>query len=213
VLGQRSRYRGPGAADYPLFVLGAIDAIVSETDAAGSVTQVALPQYVQAGGSCGGLGGSSALGAEIRGNYGYDCTGLRLPMDWSTVVRLHGKLAYRYREGGSVTLTGLAAGHQERDFPGQAIGAPGLYRGFHAWSRLVVANWAHPLRLLGGPATLAANLSWGTDRAVEEPLTPESDVATRAPALGIELEPLSFTGGEVLPFPITDQIIRNLADE
>ncbi len=210
IVGQRSRYRGPGAADYPLFVIGGLDSIIPETDPQGSVSQVALPQYVQASGSCGGLGGGGALGTEIRGNYGYDCTGLRLPMDWSTDIRLHGKLAYRYGAGGRVTLTGLAAGHQERDFPGQAIGAPGLSRGYHAWSRLVVANWTQPLRLVGRRATLAANLSWGSDRVVEGPLTPESDGATRAPALGIELEPLTFTGGEALPFPITDQIIRNV---
>lgn len=135
-------------------------------------------------------------------------TGLSRPLDWRTMIRGHAKFGYRYGDGSSVSLTLLAGGVQQRFFPGQNIGDPGLYSGMHEWSRLGVADWRHPLR--GGSLVVSANLSLGTDRLVEGPLAAASELDTRDPALGIEWGALGFTGSEIMPFPITDQIIRNI---
>jgi len=138
-------------------------------------------------------------------------TGLHRPMDWSTLVRSHAKVGYRYGEGSSLSLTVLAGGVQQRYFPGQNIGDPALYAGGHAWSRLGIVNWHHQLgRLNGGSLALSATVSLGTDRLVSGPLAPGSEGDTRDPALGIEWGAIAFTGSDVIPFPISEQIIRNI---
>src|SRR5881396_2349182 len=133
--GQRSQYLGRGAADQPAFVVGSLDTLVQWTDGSGSIQVVPLPQYVQWSGSCGGGGG----------NYGFECQGLRRPMDWSTVRRGQGKLVYTYGAGSSVSLTGITSDVEQRAFPGMDIGDPSLYQGSRTWSRLAVANWSHAL--------------------------------------------------------------------
>ena len=199
--GQRSQYRGMGAADQPLFVPGGVDPGVPTNE---------LPQYVQASGDCGALGNATTPeGIAIRDNYGYECTGVRRPMDWSTGLRFHGKVSYEYGAGGSLSLTGLAQGRQQRAFPGSLIGAPSLYQGFHGWSRLLVANWRHRLQLLGRAATVTANASYGSDRSLAGPLFAQSEVGTRSPPLGIGFESLLFEA-DGFPFPIDDQVLRNI---
>src|SRR6266545_1288884 len=191
VQGQRSPYQGVGAADQPTYILGGLDTTVQFTDGSGSTVSFYMPQFVQWSGGCAA------------------CRGLERPMDWTTNVRLLGKLQYDFGTASSFSLTGLATGRQDRFFPGTDIGAPSLYRGEHTWSRLVVANLRHPLRGDANGPTLHATLSYATDRAISGPLTTSSEVDTREPDLGIELSTLSFTGLEALPFPITEQIVRN----
>ena len=198
--GQRSQYRGMGAADQPLFVPGGVDPGMPTND---------LPQYVQASGQCGALGNATTPeGIAIRDNYGYECTGLRQPMDWSTGLRFHGKVSYEYRAG-AVSITGLASGRQQRVFPGSLIGASSLYEGFHGWSRLLVANWNHTLQLLGRAATVSVNASYGSDHSLAGPLAATSEVETRSPSLGIGFQSLLFEA-DGFPAPIDDQILRNV---
>ena len=209
--GQRSRYRGLGAADQPTFVMVGPDTVVSDTAANGTVTQTVLPRFAQASGVCGEIGNSNtAIGTAIRDNYGFNCFGLRRPLDWSSLVRGHAKLLYTYGEGSSLSLTGVTKDFQQRTFPGQTIADPQLYRGARTWSRLAVANWSQPLgRVRGGSLRLNVNLSIGTDREIAGPITPASELANRDPALGIEFSRLQFTGLDVFPYPITDQVIRD----
>jgi len=207
--GQRSQYRGLGAADQPTYVMAGLDTVVTDT---ASGVGTALPRFAQASGTCGATGNpSTPPGRAIRDNYGFDCTGLIRPLDWSSSLRGHTKLLYTYGAGSSLMLTGLASDVQQRFFPGERIADPLLYGGARAWSRLAVANWSHALgRLRGGALRFNANVSIGTDREISGPLTPESEIATRDPALGLELSSLDFSGLDVFPYPITDQLIRNI---
>ena len=200
LLGQSSQYRGLGAADQPSFVLGGADTTVQWVDGGGQTQSVTIPQFVQSSGTC-----------SAGSNYGFDCRGLRRPFDWSTQRMGHLKLDYSYGAGSSVAVTGLASDRQQRFYPGQDIGDPGIYQGARAASRLVVLNWRHALPAFrGGALGLAANLSLGTDRVLAGPLDPASEVTTRDPSLGLEFSTLHFTGQDSLPFPLTDQIIRNI---
>jgi hypothetical protein len=195
--GQRSNYRGLGAASVPTYVPAGVDTVV---DVGGAF--VALPQIVQWSGEC-----------SAGSNAGFECQGLRRPMDWSTARRVQGKVHYTYGAGGASTfsITGLASDLQQRVFPGQAIMDPGLYGGARTWSTIAIVNWRQQLGALrGGPLALDVNLSVGSDHAVSGPLTTASDVATRDPALGIAFETLHFTGLDVFPLPVTDQLVRNV---
>ena len=206
--GQRSQYRASSAAGVPLFVTGSTDTVV--TDSAGG-NPVALPQYVQWSGECGAVGNADTpVGRDIRDNYGNQCHGLAQAMDWSSALRLHGKLTFAYGAGGSVSVTGLGARVQERRFPGEVIGAPTLFQGLRASSSMLVANWHQPLHLAGGDAAVRVILSIGDDRVIAGPLAPSSETTTRDPALGIEFGALRFEGEDILPVPITETIIRNV---
>jgi len=199
--GQRSNYRGLGAASVPTYVPAGIDTVV-ESVSSGAVQVATLPQFVQWSGEC-----------SAGNNAGIDCQGLRRPMDWSTARRVQGKLQYAYGAGApsSVSITALGSDLQQRFFPGQTMMDPALYAGQRAWSTIAIVNWRQQLGTLrGGPLALDVNLSIGRDRTISGPLTVGADVATRDPYLGISFETLQFTGLDVFPLPVTDQLVRNI---
>ncbi len=198
--GQRSQYYGRGAADQPAFVVGGVDAIVPDTASDGTVTNILVPKFVQLSGSC-----------SAASNYGYDCQGLRRPMDWSTAGRGQAKLSYSYGAGSSLSVTGILFDVQQRASPGTDIADAALYRGGSGTSRLGVVNWSQALGTMGGgPLRLSMNLSLASDQLIDAPLTSASEIATRDPGLGVEWETLRFTGADIVPFPITDDIVRNI---
>ncbi len=197
--GQLSNFRGKGSENNPVFTTGGIDQMVTTTDADGSVIQVPLPQYVQYGGEC-----------NAADNYGYECQGWRRPMDWSNFNQIQGKLQFSYGTGSTVALTGLSNNAQDRDFPGNDIGNPSAYRGNSAWSRLFVLNWSHQaFRTAEKALSINLNLSYGWDRSQSGMLTPQSDLDTRNPTMGITFSSLEFNMGD-MPFPTTDAIVRNV---
>jgi len=185
-----------GQDNIPTFVLGGIDTTV--TDGAG--VQVAVPNFIQYGGQC-----------DASKNFGFDCQGMRLPMNWSTNVQTQAKLSYTYGNGSSLSLTGLANGLQGRNAPQTVIGDPSLYSGYHTWQRLAVMNLNHSF-FKSAERNLALNLnfSYGSNDSLTGPLDPQTELDTRSPAMGIDLGTINFSGFGAVPFPITDQIIRNI---
>ena len=109
VQGQGSDFRGKGADSVPIFTVAGVDALIPDTASDGTVKQTALPRFVQYGGQCGQLGsGANPTAQAIQSNYGFDCQGRRLPLNWSTVIQLQGNLQYTYGSGSSVRFTGVA---------------------------------------------------------------------------------------------------------
>ncbi|PYO62148.1 MAG: hypothetical protein DMD28_06475 [Gemmatimonadetes bacterium] len=211
---------GLGQDSIPTFVLGGLDTTVTVNKSDGSgVQSVAIPTFVQFGGQCGGLGASNAL---MNSNYGFDCQGRRLPLNWNTVTQLQGKLAYSYGSGSNVSITGLAVDNKRRNYPGDLvanagnsaannIGDPALYTGTHVWSKLGVLNWNHSVfKAAEHQLALNVNLSWGQDSRIVGRLDPAYELSTRSPLGGISLKSMEFTGFGALPFPITDDIISNV---
>jgi outer membrane receptor for ferrienterochelin and colicin len=204
--GLTSQFRGTGAEDQPVFTRAGVD-VVSDG--------LTLPGYVQVSGECGQLNGSlpdtSALAQEIAANYGYDCQGLLRPMDWSTDLQFTGKLQYSYGGGSSVSLTAVSNDFKRRFTPGTFLDNPAIYRGQHTWNRLAVLNLSHQVsRSAERALAINLNLSWGQDRAINAPLDPEMEADSRSPTGGFYLGGMEFAGLEGLPFPIDEQIIRDL---
>ena len=196
VQGQLSAFRGSEFDNIPTYVQSGIDTVV--TDNAGA--SVAVPRFAQYGGRC-----------SAAKNFGFDCQGRRAPFDWQDNIELHGKLSYSYGSGSSISLTGLGSGQQGRFTPGAAIGDPSLFAGWHSWQRLAVLNLSHSFfKSAERELALNVNLSWGQNDSIQSPLDPASEIATRNPLLGIEFTNLNFDGFGALPFPLTDQIIRNI---
>ncbi len=214
VQGQSSAFIGKDADSVPRFVMGGIDQIVTDTASDGTVSQTLLPQFVQYSGKCGELGSGSTVNpyaTAIRDNYGFECQGRRRPLSWSTDLELQGNLQYTYGSGSSIRFTGKTKGIQQRFDPSTDLADPARYQGQHTWQRLAVLNWNHQItRTADRALSFNANLSWQRDRAIAGPLDPASDIETRDPTMGIEFSSLQFNGLAGFPFPITDDIIRNI---
>ncbi|HMA40982.1 MAG TPA: TonB-dependent receptor [Gemmatimonadales bacterium] len=196
VQGQTSQFRGRGFDQIPTFVLGGVDTTIADNKG----NQVAVPTFIQFGGSC-----------DASRNFGQDCQGRRAPYDWSNNIQTLGKLTYSYGSGSSIALTGLASGQQGRFTPGTAIGNPSLYAGYHAWQRLGVLNLTHSFfKSAERELALNVNLSWGQNDSIRGPLDPASEADSRDPTLGLRFKSLGFAGVSAMPFPLDDQIIRNI---
>lgn len=193
--GQRSAYRGPGAASVPTYVLAGPDTTV--TDGFGG--QTTLPLFAQWSGEC-----------DAAANGGVECQGLRRPFDWSSARRIQAKVEHRYG-GGRLSVTGLGGELQHRFFPGQSALNPALYEGRRAWSAAAIVNWRHELGALrGAPLALDVNLSVVGHRDRSGPLEPDVEIATRDPYLGIAFTRLRFLGADVVDLPVTGSLIRDL---
>ncbi len=197
--GQVSPFRGTGWDQVPTYVVAGVD--TSVTVNAGTTSQtVLIPRFAQFGGTC-----------DASKNFGYDCQGARFPMNWNSDISLTGKLSYSYGNGSNVSLTGSAHGNQFRNWPGTNIADPQLFSGGHVWDRLAVLNWSHTVyKAAEHELAINANVSWGQDRGIAGPLDPATELSTRSPAMGVQFSNLNFAGFGSFPFPITDQIIRNI---
>ncbi len=179
--GQRSHFVGLGSGDVPGYVPAGIDTLVTRTVAGQSET-VPFPRFID-----------------------------QRAYDWGTELRGHAKVQFDAASGTRVSVTGIANQTQERFFPGAFALAPSLYTGARAGARLVVANWHQPLGALrGGPLTLRVNASLASNEQLSGLLAPESELASAHPSLGITLASLQFTGAEAIPFPLTEQMVRNI---
>jgi carboxypeptidase family protein/TonB-dependent receptor-like protein len=198
--GKLSDFRGTGQDRNATYVLGGVDTTVMETDANGNVTSVTVPQFVQYSGRC-----------DPSQNFGIECQGRRFPMDWTTDATFSGKLQYTYGQGSRVALSGVASGSQGRNTPGNNIGDPALYTGFHNTSRYLVLDASHTfIRSAERALSLNLNFSRQQDRTIAGPLDPSYELSSRSPGLGLELGTVKFAGLDNFPFPITDEIINNI---
>jgi hypothetical protein len=205
--GQVSDFRGAGSENVPRFIVSGTDTVVTTPD-----SNVTVPAYVQYSGECGHFGSTATPASQaILNNYGASCNGRKFPVDWNSFVRLQGKLQYSYGSGSSVSLTGLADGNQFRNTSDLSLGAPTRQTGQHNWNRLGVLNWVHQVTRTAEQAlSVNLNLSWAQDRTISGPLDPSSELDTREPSLGLVLSNLDFAGVDRMPFPITEDIIRNV---
>lgn len=194
--GQRSSYRGPGAASVPTYLPAGIDTTVD----AGGGSFVAIPRIVQWSGAC-----------DATANAGFECQGLRRPLDWSTVRRAQAKVAYRYGASSVLSVTGIGGDLQQRFFPGQLALNPAMYGGRQSSSAAAIVNWRHDLGPWhGGPLAFQLNVSIVGHRRATGPLDGATEATTRDPYLGIALGTLRFAGADVLNLPASNELIRDL---
>jgi hypothetical protein len=207
--GTATDQRGAGYEDAPFFVSGGVDTVVTLSNG----SSVTIPQFVQYTGSCGNFGSSATPAAQaMRNNYGFECQGRRFAMDWTTVANFSGKLQYTYGDGSRVSLSGVANGTQGRNPPTTNILVPQTYSGFHNWQRWLILDANHTVsRSAERALSLNLNLSWQRDYSIAGPLDPAYEADSRSPFLGLELGAIEFWGGAFnMPFPITEDVIRNI---
>jgi hypothetical protein len=132
-------------------------------------------------------------------------------MNWNSDITLLGKLSYSYGNGSNVSLTAQAHGNQFRNWPGLRIADPQTFTGAHNYDRFAVLNLSHTVfKAAEHELAINVNFSWASNKGVAGPLDPATELSTRSPKMGVEFSNLNFAGFGDFPFPITDQIIRNI---
>ncbi len=183
--------------DRPTYVMSGVDTVVREPVEFGNplsdTTNVAIPRFVQYSGYCNDSPSGSSSYAQIQGNYGSSCQGLRIPFSANGAMLLQSKLQYTYGAGSRIALTGLSSQTQTRDFPNGNIYNPNNYTGQDFTSRAAILNWTQNLsRSADRAMALDVRASLQHDEFLQGPLTRQSELDSRAPFGGFLISPLKF---------------------
>ena len=210
--GQKSARSGLDAETAPIFVQAGLDTTVAVPSVSGDpiadTTQVPIYRLAIYRGECDEFAGSVNEG--IRNNYGLRCQGIRTPSSAASTYELQGKLNYTYGEGSRLSLSYLGSRNQGRFFDYANLYNPRALWGYRRWSNILTLSWVPNLRRSADRAlALETYLSYQQDRAIQSPLTLESEQATRHPFGGFMLRPLRFLFN-FDNFPLDQELVDNV---
>jgi hypothetical protein len=184
--GRKSGFRGKGFENERSFVYGPLDTTVQVTAEDGSVSNVDIPTFLQASGSC-----TADASQGMAGNYGYECSGRRAPYNWSTAATGQAKLQYTYGSGSRLSATYLYSQDQNRNW-NTGFNYQSMF-GSRSTSTGAIVAWTQSL-LRGTERALAfdVNLSAQSDGFISGALTQDYEVAHRSPGIGWVFSPMDF---------------------
>lgn len=175
---------------FPIFLPAGLDTTVAVIRGL-DTTMVGVQNFAVATGTCEEF--KNSTNADIRNNYGIECTGNRVPFTASSSYRVQGKVQYTFGSGNRIAATLLRSNFQDRDFGYAQTTNP--QNSFSNWNANNVAtlNWTQNLSKSADRALaidLYASYQW--DRAIRGPLSVESEENTRDPFGGFMLKPFDF---------------------
>jgi len=213
VEGRQSADNGPGTENTPLFVPGTSDTTVGVPSTIGDIVSdtsyVAVNQYPIARGRCDSFAGNADPG--IAGNYGTDCTGIRLPASARSGYQFLGSLGFDLVPQGSLGFSAVATQDQTRLFDysnltnGQQLAAQ------RSTSSALTLSYRHHLGADDLGWDVFGALSYQRDQAEVGPLTASGEADTRYPSGGFMIAPLDLLFG-FEAFPVNDQLIQDFRD-
>jgi hypothetical protein len=181
--GQQSAVRGKGVENYPTYVLGGLDTVVTDI-VDDQEAQVEIPRFVQFSGQC-----------DAADNFGFACQGASAPYNWSTTADVSGKLQYTYGSGSRFSATYLLSQAQTRNAMafGTAAFAPQRASGTRLASNAFIVNWTQQIsRSAERALAFDVNLSYQTDEQIGGIFTSDYEVNNRSPWGGFGLSPMEF---------------------
>ena len=213
--GQKSQRAGFDAEKASIFASAGVDTTVKVPSAAGDpladTSYVPVYRLMAYRGECDAFASSANEG--IRTNYGLPCQGIRTPLSATSTYELQGKLNYTYGRGSRVALSYLGSRNQGRIFDYANLYNAGDLKGYRRWSNVLTLNWTQNLERSADRAlALETYLSYQQDRAIEGPLSPASERATRDPFGGFMVAPLGFLF-DFDNFPLNDELVQNLRED
>lgn len=235
--GQQSVEEGLGSQDVPIFLSAGLDTTVRQVSVleddtttafderlTADTTLVGVYRYGVSRGRCDQFARSGEVGLRlgrdaaaiegIRGNYGFACSGVRIPATPRTLYSASGKLNYTYGTGSRISLSLGQSRFQGHRFdfiiPHLARLSAGVGRGFSNQSRLATLTWVQNLsRSAERALALDLSLSYQQDRTIDGPLTNRSRASSRSPGGGFILEPLGFVY-DFDNFPLDEDLIGDV---
>ncbi len=212
--GQKSVASGPGSEEIPIFVSAGIDTTVAVPSSLSGplidTTFVDVADFAVARGGCDAFSGSA--NPDIMNNYGFDCTGVRIPASTRSSYEALAKLTFDLSPRSRVALTALASQGQSRNFDYLNLYNPQQLGGNSARSRVFALSYAlEPTVSSRVPLGFEAQISYQTDRFISGPLSEQGEIDSRDPFGGYLISPLDFRFG-LDEFPIDDQLVENYRD-
>jgi carboxypeptidase family protein/TonB-dependent receptor-like protein len=213
--GQASVRAGFDAEKAPIFVPAGVDTTVAVPSAAGNpladTSYIPVHRLMIYRGECDAFAGSANEG--IRSNYGLPCQGIRTPASATSTYELQGKLNYTYGRGSRVALSYLGNRNQGRRFDYSNLYNAGALWGQRTQSNIFTLSWSQNLRRTSERAlALETYFSYQQDRALQSPLTNESERSSRYPFGGFLLAPLGFRF-DFENFPLDEELVRNAQED
>lgn len=181
--GQQSAVRGKGVENYPTYVLGGLDTVVTDI-VDDQEAQVEIPRFLQYSGQC-----------DAADNFGFACQGMSAPYNWSTSSSGTAKMQYTYGSGSRLSATYLMSQDQTRNamaFGGAAF-APQRASGSRLWSNAIILNWTQQVsRSAERALAFDLNISYQNDKQIAGIFTADYEVNNRNPWAGFGLTPMEF---------------------
>ena len=191
VTGRSSIELGMDARDIPGFRTAGIDTTVTffDPDAGGS-RSVQVPAFAVSRGNCDIL---EELGASpLSENYGTECTGDRTPGTGGTSLQFAAGAEFPMGQSTKVSLLTLRSRESQRLPRTQDALIPSNVFAEEHRSRLYGVRLESPFGRGKGSGTLSVALSRQSNETNLGPLTPEAELDSRDPALGILFSGLDF---------------------
>ena len=209
--GQKSAPSGPGSEVTPIFVSAGTDTTVAVPttpgDPVSDTTFVDVTRFAAARGSCGTFAGSTNPG--IADNYGFECTGVRIPASTRSSYEALAKLSFDLTAHSQVALTALASQGQSRTFDYLNLYNPVQLGGNSGRSQVYGLSYVLvPVASSRIPIGLEAHLSYQADRYLSGPLSQTGERDSRDPFGGFLLSSLDYQFG-FEEFPVDDQLVEN----
>lgn len=208
LLGQKSADFGAGARDIPIFAPVGLDTTVRvASDAApGDSSTVDIPAWGVTRGDCEQFAASAD--ARIAGNYGADCTGDRTPISAQSRYRVAINAQYDVNRTAQLGFLALKSRTDQRNFDYASLANPANLGGSQQLASVYAITLAGQLGRGPTPGAYRVGVSRQVNQRIDGPLTPDGELKTRDPKLGLMLGGLDFRW-DFESFPVDTQLVEN----
>lgn len=209
LMGQKSADFGTDARNIPVFAPVGVDTTVRFAASPGSTTdtlELAVPAWGVTRGDCDMFSGSSNAG--IAGNYDVDCTGDRVPGSAVSRYRLAASGQYDVNRTAKLGFLALKARTDARVFDYSSALNPANRRGDQQLASVYAVTLSGQLGRRALPGAYRIGVSRQVNQQIDGPLTPEGELKTRDPGLGLMLGGLDFRW-DFESFPVDSQLVDN----
>ncbi len=209
LMGQKSADFGTDARDIPIFAPVGIDSTVrfAATPGPGADSvDVTVPAWGITRGECDIFSASSNAG--IASNYGADCTGDRVP--GSATSRYSAAVSGQYDVNRTAKLGFLAlkARTDARLFDYSSAVNPANRRGDQQLASVYALTLSGQLSRSALPGAYRVGVSRQVNQQIDGPLTPDGELKTRDPGMGLMLGGLDFRW-DFESFPVDSELVAN----
>lgn len=206
VTGRSSVDLGMNARDIPGFQHVGIDTTVSFFDPdIGATRTVDVPAFAVSRGDCDAL--EELAPSRMADNYGTDCTGDRTPGTGGTSLQFAAGAEFPMGQSSKVSLLTLRSRESQRLPRTQDALIPSNVFAEEHRSRLYGVRFESPFGRGKGSGTLTVALSRQSNETNIGPLTPDGELDSRDPALGILFSGLDFRW-DLESFPVDEALVE-----
>jgi hypothetical protein len=208
LLGQKSADFGAGARDIPVFAPVGLDTTVrvATGTAPGDSATVDIPAWGVTRGDCEQFSGSAD--ARIAGNYGADCSGDRTPSSARSRYRVAINAQYDVNRTARLGFLALKSRTDQRNFDYASLANPANLGGDQQLASVYAITLAGQLGRGPTPGAYRIGISRQVNQRIDGPLTPDGELRTRDPRLGLMLGGLDFRW-DFESFPVDTQLVEN----